>query len=275
MFKYIRFYLLLAFLFLTHNLNNHNRLLCDDQLKFESSDHYESRSDYNFHYCPSCDFSNEASHKNAKEQINLHKLFDCFQFNYTHASHVRNQELPSYKCKCKYYDGNECESVTSFSSAYSNNHCLVAHVGMSIKSYNLIYRQWINKENCFNLCLNTTLRNGFGFDCKSFEHWHSNCPSEQSTSKQYGKTCASFAQYESFVYHKNHRHHSNTSNSKLQRTSSRIDYCVLSNQTIESAGSLNFVENPAVTYYEILCTSIKIQQFFYDLLIILILNLFF
>jgi hypothetical protein len=46
---------------------------------------------------------------------------------------------------------------------------------------------------------------------------------------------------------------------------------VLSNQTIESAGSLNFVENSAVTYYEILCTSIITQRFL-EVLLILILN---
>lgn len=146
---------------------------------------------------------------------------------------TRDPDLQNYNCECKYSDG---EALTS--------NCLIASVGMAVKGYNLIYKQWVNKENCFNLCLGTTVKNGFNFDCKSFEHWHGDCTGHTAESP-----CASFSNDHGLA-RRNHRHH----NLNSKRATTKLDYCVLSNQTIKTAG-YDFTENNAVTYYEILCGS--------------------
>ena len=146
--------------------------------------------------------------------------------------------------------------------------CLVAHVGMSIKGNNLLHQKWKDKEDCFNLCLKTTIKNGHPFDCKSFEHWHKDCnaqmPSNGGDNDGVETTCASFsmdatAKRSSFFDQQpNHVHHNNlahSSDSKRQaRAKYKMDICVLSNQTIQLAGQ-DFVPNSGVTYYEILCQS--------------------
>ena len=145
---------------------------------------------------------------------------------------------------------------------HSTNECLIVHVGMAIKGYNLMYKQWINKENCFNLCLNTTIRNGFSFDCKSFEHWHSDCgtpsgdPNFGGANRTKSAVCATFvSSQDKRRYLTNDMEDESTSRAHLtKRASNKIDYCVLSNQTIQMAGK-NFAENIAVTYYELLCKS--------------------
>jgi hypothetical protein len=153
--------------------------------------------------------------------------------------------------------------VRSKKPSHLTNECLIVHVGMAIKGYNLMYKQWINKENCFNLCLNTTIRNGFSFDCKSFEHWHSDCanpsgdPNFSGANRTKSAVCATFVSSQDKRRHflKNDLEDESTNRAySKKRASNKIDYCVLSNQTIQMAGK-NFAENIAVTYYELLCKS--------------------
>jgi hypothetical protein len=158
--------------------------------------------------------------------------------------------------------------------------CLIVHVGMAIKGSNLMFRQWTGKENCFNLCLNTTIRNGFAFDCRSFEHWHSECPytQQQHDQSQYAngddgdastfqstkltqsrKVCASFNNdneetYSAIIAAKKRSNNNNNNNKRNGRSYVKIDYCVLSDMTIMTAGN-DFTSNNAVTYYELLCQS--------------------
>jgi len=165
--------------------------------------------------------------------------------------------------------------------------CLIVHVGMAIKGSNLMFHQWTGKENCFNLCINTTIRNGFSFDCRSFEHWHSECPytqqqqQQQQHQSQYAndgdddfgdaaagstfqstkmaqsrKVCASFNNdneetYSTIIAAKKR---SKNNNNRNGRSYVKIDYCVLSDMTIMTAGN-DFTSNNAVTYYELLCQS--------------------
>ena len=233
----------------------------------------------------------------------------------------------SYKCRCRYFRPNDnghpildgsghgdegYESALNsydFDESYLNymaeeeiknvgannentvptNECLVAYIGMAVKGHNLIYKQWINEENCFNLCLSTTKKNGYDFDCKSFEHWQSDCSSsssaQQSSSTFVPRICtlmnenaaANDARHQAAFArnHRNHRHHnqndpylSPTAPTEISflhnmpsvlpalprshRAVNKIEYCVLSNQSISTAGK-DFTENNAVTYYEILC----------------------
>ncbi len=165
------------------------------------------------------------------------------------------------------------------------NECLVAHIGMAVKGYNLIYKQWISEENCFNLCLTTTVLNGHSFDCKSFEHWqtvdsascningnsntdHSNetvkhfvpriCSQGNLVKIQNNKKHFSISTGTPNPYYKNNKYES----SYIKRAIvNKIEYCVLSNMTIETAGR-DFAENNAVTYYEILCKSKIVYIFF-------------
>lgn len=257
------------------------------------------------HLCPICGIDST----NKKNEKPLHKIVDCVQLNETskphHTSHSNLKiYLPSYKCKCKYMKVNEnrCnwysksanEKFTPLSTSNESeqedgpsssvNECLVVHVGMAIKGYNLIYRQWINKENCFNLCINTTIKNGFNFDCKSFEHWHADCANQPNdlftkpTDSTENSTiipniCASFSNDHGYLARRTHRHHNHQSyladsltklnyyNRETRAAAAKIDYCVLSNQTIRSAGK-NFALNNAVTYYELLCKrKLKIFDF--------------
>jgi hypothetical protein len=169
-------------------------------------------------------------------------------------------------------DEEENGEVRSKKASHLTSECLIVHVGMAIKGYNLMYKQWINKENCFNLCLNTTIRNGFSFDCKSFEHWHSDCgspsgdPSFGSANRTKSAVCATFvsSQDKRRHYLKNDLEDESDNRAYLKkRASNKIDYCVLSNQTIQMAGK-NFAENIAVTYYELLCKS-KYNFHFYNM----------
>ena len=202
---------------------------------------------------------------------------------------VKKTNLPSFKCRCKYANiqENECTSnLIADSNDYDMKHfnqtiveqtlikeeptettssqkrsmvsgdCLVAFVGMAIRGHNMLHRKWISKENCMNLCLNTKVKNGFAFDCTSFEHWHRDCKSQIFDAAN-DPLCASF-QDESNQKSAEHR----TRKSKKLTTSgvhltkktrtTKMDICVLSNQTIDIAGK-DFSPNNAVTYYEILC----------------------
>lgn len=111
---------------------------------------------------------------------------------------------------------------------------------MAIRGSNLIHRQWHGKENCFNLCLQTNIKNGDPFNCKSFEHWHRECSPTNTNDDQ---ICASFAENDHLV-HRNHLHHN--------KRAVKMDICVLSNQTIKTSGG-DFVPNNVVTYYELIC----------------------
>jgi hypothetical protein len=119
---------------------------------------------------------------------------------------------------------------------------------MSIKGSNLVYNQWVSRENCFNLCLKTNKKYGDSFDCKSFEHWHSECSYEylylNKSNDHSQKKCADFLNL----------HSTNMNETKFKRKHQKIDLCVLSNKTISSAGN-DFDVNYGVTYYEILCNS--------------------
>ena len=121
--------------------------------------------------------------------------------------------------------------------------------GYAIRGHNLIHRQWINKEHCFNLCLITNTKNGDAFNCRSFEHWHRDC----SPINQHDDTssmCASFTENEEMpeVMHHVHFHH----NRMRTKRAAKLDICVLSNQTIKSSGD-EFAPNNAITYYELIC----------------------
>ena len=251
-----------------------------------------------YHLCPSCGFEySHASKSSSKSIINLHKILECNKTSYKSYYSLGDKfpNVSSYACKCKYTKETRknCSSqqtpsksiltknikqsrVKSFPhqkalaidvdnvNAYlsenfpSTKICLVAYVGMAIKGSNLMYRQWMGKENCFNLCINTTIRNGFTFDCRSFEHWHSQCPytnipKENNGSSLNGRNvCASFTNNNDQSYNKG------LSADKIVRSEKqnnvKIDYCVLSDQTIVTSGN-EFSENNAVTYYEILCES--------------------
>lgn len=135
----------------------------------------------------------------------------------------------------------------------------------------MLYRQWTDKETCFNMCLRTTIRNGAQFDCRSFEHWHRNCPETASHSQSSSsssasldaagyvnssisgenstsptttaKTCASFNMYDD---------DDDVRREKRERFPNKLGYCVLSNQTMKTAGR-SFGPNNKVTYYELLC----------------------
>ena len=159
--------------------------------------------------------------------------------------------------------------------------CLVAHVGMSINGHNYVFNKWISKEDCFNLCLRTKIRNGYELDCKSFEHWHKGCnaqaPSKSSTADQTSvsaektsRVCASLEmeEHESGFRKKsrknknnNHKHHhrrhlddeeeeEEESLVRSRRASSRTDYCVLSNMTIQMAGQ-EFSKNIIFYLYKV------------------------
>lgn len=131
-----------------------------------------------------------------------------------------------------------------------------------------MYRKWVSKENCFNLCMRTRISNGHSFDCASFEHWHRDCDSRGPDDKE-NQICASFTETErnkqastnQIQYNRNYFKQNRYYYKSEQKTSrynkkraSKTDICVLSNQTISLAGS-NFLPNDAVTYYEILCKS--------------------
>lgn len=188
--------------------------------------------------------------KSNLDQLNRsnNKILECN----SNFDQIRNQT--NYICKCKYasnvnsYLEEDANSTLSLKSQTSD--CLLVYVGMAVKGYNLIYRQWISKENCLDLCLSTTRKNGYNFDCKSFEHWHGDCTSNETSSK----VCASFSQNENGLSRRNHRHHNLKHSIRNKRAIPKLDYCVLSNQTIKSAGT-DFAQNNAVTYYELLCQS--------------------
>ncbi len=183
--------------------------------------------------------------------------------------------LPSYKCTCNYTSVNkkECSSKSNehlyeFGQPQVHGDCLVAHVGMAIRGFNLVHRKWVSKEHCFNLCMRTRLKNGHGFDCTSFEHWHRDCKDSGN-----GKICATFAESEEAElvegsspvreaygrsYFKQNRYYytdeveEKRKQMKNRKRASKPDICVLSNQTI-SISMNNFLPNDKVTYYEIVC----------------------
>lgn len=175
--------------------------------------------------------------------------------------------LPSYRCKCNYThieNKNDCGTNRRNEDSFPvTGDCLVAHVGMAIRGHNLLYRRWVDKENCFNLCQRTRIKNGHSFDCRSFEHWHRDCDSNANPDPNYGNLCASIdlnsqdknskAKLESLEnkfpfseeFYKQKRLAAN-------KRASKTDICVLSNQTIDLAPK-EYLPNPAVTYYEVLC----------------------
>jgi hypothetical protein len=154
-----------------------------------------------------------------------------------------------YRCDCRYliqqkpddFDEKhlkhieiECLNKTEILAP----NCVEIHTGMAINGYNLIYHKWTDRDTCFNKCLNVKVENGFRFDCKSFEHWHTNCPYDNNRDNMINK--------------------SNGNCSKLSIESEKnspinaLDLCVLSNQTIGSEHG-RFAPNYGVTYYEKLC----------------------
>lgn len=139
-----------------------------------------------------------------------------------------------------------------------------------MKGYNQLYRQWTDKESCFNMCLRTTIRNGAQFDCRSFEHWHRDCPEQaislaqvnesstldqltlQSVTPSTTKTCATFSMENDEEDNLGGAMARRSRRGRSGGEKSRLDFCVLSNQTMKSAGKL-FAPNNKVTYYELLC----------------------
>ena len=264
--------------------------------------------------CPNCGFNS----KKLTDSTNvLHKIIECYRYNDTKIMNLRPshlKSLPSYKCSCKYSilndkiclpnsKKNDHNSNYTFTVSKSYElsaididdtkskeissvagECLVAHVGMAINGFNLIYKPWINREHCFNLCLNTNINNGDSFDCRSFEHWKKNCKAQFNT--QYDDknnthisdlhtNCSSFDDDYDLILKKNpssnnHRHHKNLNEfishkSDKKRTAGKSsDICVLSDQTIRSPG-VEFTPNHGVIYYELLCKSkyyhFKIQTY--------------
>lgn len=138
--------------------------------------------------------------------------------------------LSNYECRCIHLENGEVFN------------CLRVYVGMAIKGHNLLYNRWIDKENCMSICLNTTVNNGHKFDCKSFEHWHGNCSQSADPQSPHYQLCASFDRRQK-ISRRNHQESKNRP---------KLDYCVLSNQTINSVGP-DFNSNNAVTYYELAC----------------------
>jgi hypothetical protein len=257
----------------------------------------------NMQKCPiTCLRPAVSSSSTGKQQ---HSIVDCRDFSRFNEQTGLNET--SYLCKCKYgkderrclNENNELEYVAtdtdsnaetvwstspaagvlaqddaqttgSGSGSGKLRDCLVVYVGMAIQSHNLAYKPWIDKDNCFNLCLKTTVRNGFSFDCKSFEHWHRSCPPSPSSDDNANNSssnnatqhtiCASFQhhsvrnEFESDPDHDDDDDHAAAppSQQQLPRKNVKFDYCVLSNLTIRTAGKL-FEPNDKVTYYEILC----------------------
>ena len=94
--------------------------------------------------------------------------------------------------------------------------------GMAIKGSNLVYKQWISREDCFNLCLKTNRKYGDFFDCKSFEHWHSECSYEylylNKSSDYANKKCAEYLNL-----------HSNLNETKFKRKKNWSAHSLLKN----------------------------------------------
>lgn len=153
------------------------------------------------------------------------KILDCKK-----NSSLISDFLPNYICNCNRFENGEIFS------------CLKVYVGMAIKGHNLLYNRWIDKENCMKICLNTTVNNGHKFDCKSFEHWHGNCTYSPDSKNSNVQSCASFDGKQKLSRRFFHE----------KQFKPKLDYCVLSDQTISSAGS-DFNSNNAVTYYELTC----------------------
>lgn len=201
----------------------------------------------------------------ANDHYFKHEIFKCMPIN--------RDAKPSYRCACKY------EKNRAKSPVVQIDNCIEVHPGMAVKGFNLVYHQWLNKEHCLNLCLKTTIKNGNTFDCVSFEHWHSDCTYEHLFIKTTTTTTTlpTTENENNYNYNSNsNQHHGSNLTSKscndftehnlnlkgtithlheknLKRTKSKkIDLCVLSNQTINTAGN-HFEFNYAVTYYEILC----------------------
>ena len=243
--------------------------------------------------CPTCGVTRFSKSILANDQLAGTSSLECRRIMNDVA---KKTSLPSFKCRCKYANvhENECASnLIADSNDYDMKHlnqtiveqmdlkeepsmvsgdCLVAYVGMAIRGYNMLHRKWISKENCMNLCLNTRAKNGFAFDCTSFEHWHRDCKSQIFDAAN-DPLCASF-QDESNQKSAEHRTRKSkklttiTSNGVYQKSfatkshtkktrTTKMDICVLSNQTIDIAGK-DFSPNNAVTYYEILCKGIFI-----------------
>lgn len=153
------------------------------------------------------------------------KILDCKQ-----NSGLIVDYLPNYECNCNRFKNGEIFN------------CLKVYVGMAIKGHNLLYNRWIDKENCMNICLNTTVNNGHKFNCKSFEHWHGNCTYSPYSNNSNAQSCASFNGKQKISRRYFHE----------KQFKPKLDYCVLSDQTINSVGS-DFNSNNAVTYYELTC----------------------
>lgn len=121
--------------------------------------------------------------------------------------------------------------------------------------------------------MKTTIQNGAQFDCRSFEHWHRDCPytfeAKNSSFSKFSmdyknstnlnkdvneadeslltssRRCASFNMFDESEDFKQE---------KRERYTKKLGYCVLSNQTMKTAGR-SFGPNNKVTYYELLCKS--------------------
>lgn len=159
-----------------------------------------------------------------------------------------NRNSKIYRCSCKYNYASNLEL-----SNETNVKCIEVRPGMAIKGNNLLYNEWVSREHCFNRCLQTNKLNGDSFDCKSFEHWHSDCSYEylitglnSSSVSNSPKHCAEYLTIHSL----NH----DREKIKSKRKQQKVDLCVLSNQTIETAGN-EFTFNYGVTYYEVLCNN--------------------
>ncbi len=205
------------------------------------------------------------------------KIVKCMRVNNT-ITIINEEKSPDYKCICKYYESNEKKCTRSvklkqqltsevvldiekiksknqsgFIQALYTNECLNVHVGYAIRGHNLIHRQWVNKEHCFNLCLTTNTNNGDSFNCRSFEHWHRDCGPTQNDDS----ICASFNENEEFPMEPTKHHYKNK---KRKQRAAKLDICVLSNQTIKSSGEY-FAPNNAVTYYELACNKPMLSEY--------------
>ena len=176
------------------------------------------------HPCPLCGIDSS----NPRRILELHKIFECTRLEHSSLISYVGRNVSSFICRCKYArdikkgcgssimplvhtsrnDTSKQKTLTKTSTALVDiDHlttldpsllivkpCLIAHVGMAVKGFNLMYRHWVNKENCFNLCINTTIKNGFDFDCRSFEHWHSECASNSATESPTNSSSSSSSQ---------------------------------------------------------------------------------